>query len=76
MFAQIEQGRAVWQMIAQQFRADGREQNLSAVGNTHNAGGAVECLAIVIAVAQFGLTGVQTHTDAKRSGDPIGFESF
>ena len=69
LLAQIGQGRAPGELVAHQLGGGGGEQDLPSGGDRHQAGGAVERRAKIVAIAQLGLAGMQPHAHAQRAGE-------
>ena len=68
MLAEVEQCKIVRQRFANEFCAQLRQHDLSAVGRRHQPAGAIERCSEIVAVAFLGLAGVNADAAAQRTG--------
>jgi hypothetical protein len=78
MLAEILEGHPVGQCVLEELHGGLRKEDLPTVRASHEARGTVHGRAVVVAVAQFGFTGVESHADSELADlapvDPLQLE--
>ena len=68
VLAEVEQRAVAGAVVAEQLLGGQRHDDLASVGDAHEARRLVDGGAVVVAVARFGVPGVDAHADTQRPG--------